>query len=499
MHTTKDESKQGRLCFSITAANRVMLKHNLLARLHHDQSGSISIMSVFAMLGLTMLLGMVVNVGRQVDGKVRMQNAADAAAYSGGLVLARGMNSLAFTNQLLCEVFAMTAWMREAHERHCDPYVPDILAAWSKEGPVFQGFPMQPTPGGQAIQQKFSGLGAAISQKVPLEQALVTAFSNWAAAMAGNGQDGGALELMETVLQGHMITEYQRAVVAAIPDMAQNAATTLAGLNGRPDYGRGTLSATLWWQGPGGGQPAPISGSGWLNAIAADPNGGDPVAASTARTQRDPLAQRYLRRWNALVLPFFDFGAKMSQYAPLWRSFTCGQLVKLLDEYADSNLPFVIRNELQPGSGLAACENVMDASFTFLGVASWGQVPQLSPGLFRNALAGNSTAYAAVRVFVPTSRLVWTSSTTGGAPSPIPMGGAPGWSWPSAPNAPAAPGVTAFRPGRQSVPTTWNLLNQHWTCQLVPATHPNVPAALQAAAPGFGGVASGDLEQVNYH
>ena len=73
-------------------------------------------MSVFALMLLTMLLGMVMNVGRQVDGKIRMQNSADAAAYSGGVVLARGMNTLSFTNHLLCDVFAMTAFLRDVTE-----------------------------------------------------------------------------------------------------------------------------------------------------------------------------------------------------------------------------------------------------------------------------------------------------------------------------------------------------------------------------------------------
>ena len=84
-----------------------------------------------------MLLGMVMNVGRQVDGKIRMQNAADAAAYSGGVVLARGMNTLVFTNHLLCDVFAVTAFMREARDRNSESYVPSILAAWNKVGAEF--------------------------------------------------------------------------------------------------------------------------------------------------------------------------------------------------------------------------------------------------------------------------------------------------------------------------------------------------------------------------
>jgi len=302
-------------------------------------------------------------------------------------------------------------------------------------------------------------------------------------------------------------------VVAAIPDMAHNAAMAVAGQNGQPDYGRGALSGDLWWQCLPGAQPMPIGGSGWLASVAADPND-DPASpyASTAHAQRDPLAQQYLNMWNNQVLAFFDFGAKMSQYAPLWRSFTCGQLQNLLTEYADSNLPFVIQTELQPGSPLAQSENVMNASFTFLGVVSWGQVPQMSPGVFRSAIAGNSLAYAQVRVFVPTSRLIWMSSGGGGGAAPsIPMGGAPGYQWPSAPSSPAPGGLPTWGPGRQwnagkgcdptilGYPTNWDLLNQNWTCQLVPATHPNVPTILQTALPGLGDVSSQDLEQVSYH
>ena len=79
-----------------------------IGRLHRDERGSMSIVSVFAVMFLAMLLGMVMNAGRHVDGKLRMQNAADSAAYSGGVVLARGMNTLAFTNHLLCDIFATT-------------------------------------------------------------------------------------------------------------------------------------------------------------------------------------------------------------------------------------------------------------------------------------------------------------------------------------------------------------------------------------------------------
>ena len=144
----------------------------MAARLHRDERGTISIVAVFTAIMLTILLGMVMNAGREVDGKLRMQNAADAATYSGGVTLARAMNSLAFTNHLLCDVFAMTAFLREGRDGNAQSYTSNVLAAWSKIGPVFgsaRGFP------------KFQQLGQAITQEVPCEQNLVNAYQAWAA------------------------------------------------------------------------------------------------------------------------------------------------------------------------------------------------------------------------------------------------------------------------------------------------------------------------------
>ena len=51
----------------------------------------------------------------------------------------------------------------------------------------------------------------------------------------------------------------------------------------------------------------------------------------------------YLDQWNAELLSGFDQVAKMSQFAGLWRSFTCGYLEHLLNvEYPHTNLPMVI-------------------------------------------------------------------------------------------------------------------------------------------------------------
>lgn len=465
----------------------------LARRGHRDQHGAMSILSVLTVLALTMLLGMVMNVGREVDGKIRMQNAADAAAYSGGLVLARGLNSLAFTNHLLCEVFAMTAFMRVAHDRNAERYVPDILAAWEKEAPVLS----------RSTFPKFAALGPAIAQKVPREQELVRSFCDWAAAIAGGTAEdpgAGALPLMETVLREHLITDYQRAVLAAIPEMAQHAAMNAAGQDGEPEFRRGPMSGVLWQL----STARPVDAS-YLSSIVGDPNrgGADPAAGPSARTQRDALALQYLGLWNNQVLAFFDYGAKMSQFAQLWRGFTCGEVQKLFEQYSDSNLPMLLRTELQPGGTLDSYEAHLDTNFTFLAVAYWKKVPQLLPGLYRSPVASDDLTYAEVRVFVPTARLVWRSVVP--QVDQVPTGGPPG-SW--GPDQPSqAP--TGWTPGRQpGVATTWDLFNQHWTCQLVPAAHPNVVTVLQtpppAAVPGryppnLAGTSPQDLEQINYH
>ena len=188
--------------------------------LHRDERGSISLATVFALLLLTILLGMVLNVGRQVDNKVRMQNAADAATYSGGVVLARGMNTVAYSNHLLCEVFALTAILREGRDRHAEPLVPEILAAWEKIAPVLAGSKFE----------KFSKLGTAIPQKTPLEQEMVTAYSEWQAASSEL-----ILPVLEEILLNEVIPQFQREVVQAIPVMAQTATGRIAEQHsGRP-------------------------------------------------------------------------------------------------------------------------------------------------------------------------------------------------------------------------------------------------------------------------
>jgi hypothetical protein len=497
----------------------------------------ISILTVFAMLMLTALLGMTLNVARQVDGKIRMQNAADAAVYSGTVVLARGMNSLAFTNHLLSDVFALTAFMREARDRHSDKYVPPILAAWTKAGQIFQtsAFP------------KFQQLGAAIVQKVPMEQNLANAFADWAYAASSV-----MLPTLEDILRQEMIPTFQRALLQACPDMAQQAAYEAALANGHPDFGRGDMLGVLWRF-----KAVPVGGSDELN----DPYGRtlpviDPVgdfladqaaAQSEARQQRHDLAQLYLgvggaggtylagsgqwisRSWNADTLWMFDNKAKMSQFGALWRGFTCGQLEKLLDEYPDRNLPFLIRVKKETVEVSGSYNDHLDQYFTFVGVAYWRHVREFAARLYKGQLFDNPTqndaiTFAQVRMFLPHRKLRWhhvvpagSGQPTGGIPGQSPNLPPPSGGGYFPPPDPYPPGVAHWIVCREGEPEGnselehWDLLNEHWTVALVPATARSLTSILQTPpsvpnsgafgfqVPSLAGVTNDDVKRISSH
>jgi len=473
----------------------------LSGRLHRDQGGTISILTVFAVLLLTMLLGMVMNVGRHADGKIRMQNAADAAAYSGGVVMARGMNTLAFTNHLLCDVFAVTAFMREARDRNAEPYVPGILAAWARIGPVLagSGFP------------KFERLGRAITEKVPLEQQAVTTYSQWAAAASER-----ILPLMEYILQGDLveldeqgqpvgpdplgglIPQFQRAVVQAIPDIAQMATMETARRNGWRSHGRGPMLGALWQT--SSAMPVGSYSGNFARTVV------DPVDLTEPETYRDAARRdrrrecvRYLARLNRDAMYFFDHRAKMCQFGGLWRVFTCGYLNQLLEEYRWSNLPHLIRSEdcpvCSPREDDDSHNSYLAESFTLLGVVYWQQLPERLPGLFWNPAASHragdydAVAYAEVRLFAPRLRLVWRYHDPHRS---YPIGGVPG-EFPDLPpdDGPEDPDAEGYWfVGHQCCMSQWwDLWNQHWTAQLVPATQPNLATILQTVPPlpEFGG------------
>lgn len=510
----------------MTAASELVLEttskrpSHWLTRLHRGEEGTITILSVFALLLLTMLLGMVMNVGRQVDGKIRLQNAADSAAYSGGVVITRGLNTLAFSNHLLCDVLAMTAYMREARDRNAEKHTSEILDAWNKAGQTLAG----------SRYPKFAALGQAIQQKTIHEREIVRTFGEWGAASSAL-----SLPLLEQILSEHAIPEYERAVVAAFPDIAQRATMEAARRNGVPDYRRGPLLGVLWRT-----NVVPVGGDG--EAIESTLPAVDPSLSvnatylNRARTGRAETAQHYLDDWNRVTLAALRYHRAawqyntgwMSQFYQLWCNYTCGQLDKLLnEEFPQTNLPFVLRDHVADGT------QYLEQDFTFVGVAYWRALTVLAPRVFTNPTQSDTLAYAQVRVFVPRARLHWRHVGPGGFSFSI--GGVPGDMLPSLSSIDDEPsgGSTASDPGywiveRWPAPTReepfdhrwdlfihrWDLFNQHWTCQLVPTkqetmntlatilqTPPPISefSANPIVLPNLGNLDSTDIDRISPH
>ena len=207
----------------------------------------------------------------------------------------------------------------------------------------------------------------------------------------------------------------------------------------------------------------------------------------------------------------FDNEAKMGRFGTLWRGFTCGHLRELLDqEYPLSNLPFLIATEQDE---IVDANDHLDQHFTFVGVVYRKELPQMFPGLFRNPADSDAVAYATVRVFVPRSRLVWHYWTP---VSPLrTIGGMPGYPIDLPDEGSDSDDEEAggrWVVGRQSwVGEAWNLLNQHWTAQLVPSTQPNLAQTLETLPPlpefadqdihlpNLGGISTDEIGRISTH
>lgn len=507
--------------------------------LHRDQSGTISILTVLTLLVFTMLMGMLVNIGRQVDDKIKLQNAADAAGYSSGVVIARGMNLIAFTNHMLSEVFAMTAYMREGRDRGSEPQIPEILAAWQEVGQQFvRGAGTLTHP----ALQKFVNAGPAISGKVPLEQTMVDTFSAMTTiksqltlpvleyilgqnemsgqTQAGNGQTGGAATT-------HLIPEFQRAVVQTLPTVARFTASEVAGRHG-PAQQQTTrsrpLDGVLWRT-----RVQPVGSYSeidpWSRTVPAlDPSNEGPDASligqnlstyqSIATRTRNDLARHYLGQWIT-GHPFdgtrpFDLGpfereldsqggrvsAKMSRFIDLWRIFTCAQLNKLLNiEYPTTNLPHIFRT--LPGQ---LDQDKLRLDHNFVGVVYWPQKPQFFPGMFQHPLQRDAIAFSQVFVFIPRARY-------------LRAGDCHPWCRQRMECVQGAGGQTICYPVcdvsiYDNWPREWDLFNQNWMVKLVPATVDTLadiirtpPASIASAAqpPNLAGVTTQDISYVNTH
>jgi hypothetical protein len=194
-----------------------------------------------------------------------------------------------------------------------------------------------------------------------------------------------------------------------------------------------------------------------------------------ARRRRELQAREYLRQWVADMdltrgLGWADEEASMSQFARLFYSAACGQLMELLDsEYPSINVPIMLRDfqlwadfTVDP-SQLA---DELERDYTFIGVAYRKHVAESAPRMFRNPLDASADAqtFAAVSLFIPRARYVQVNGS---------------WVYPVRDQN----GNEQLVPYADNWPFEWSTFNQNWTCKLVPATTGALPEIL-ATNPG---------------
>lgn len=486
-------------------------RRRLLA-LRSDEGGALSVLSLILVLGLTILLGSLINIGRVIDDKQKLQNAADATAYSSAGVLARGMNGLAFSNHLLCDTFAITAFLREARDRNAESLVPPILAAWQEIVPILS----------RSEFPKIRDLGPAVAVKVPLEQEAVTAYGEMSAAVAQE-----ILPVFEYILRERLIPEFERALVQSIPMLAQLAANDIAyrqgvhpsaAANRREERERGPQLGVLWrtsvmpvgfpdesnplqrslpaidpspGAGPGQTEPVPDPTPDGLEGRDALQLPGALVYLQLAQRDRDRLARQYLSAWIDDRLRFFAVEGKMSQYINLYHVLACGQLQRLLnEEYPLTNLPHMIRrtdtgldpDELRtPINALAAREH-LERHHSFIGVAYRNRLRPTMRGVFQHPLLHDPVCFAQVEIFLPQGRMHFNPGGMSNPSAPDIGGGGVGLPI----EIPLDPGEPRQIPpgwGGEGWPAQWSLWSQNWTVRLVPVTARSAPLIVETIPP----------------
>ncbi len=538
-------------------------------RVHNDERGSISIVTVFTLLMFTMILVMIVNVGTHIDDKLKMQNASDAATYSGGVVLARGMNGLAFSNHLLSDVFAMTAFLREGRDRNAESLTPPVLDAWTFVGETLS----------TAEFPKFAELGPAIVDKVFKEQEAVAAYGELTAAASEL-----SLPVFEHILANQLIGEFQRSLLQTVPELAQSVTDEVARRHGLlgPSRQEGSSELQAEYELKRGSQRAilwrttvlpvalddesdPLTRT--MPVVDPDPFQNDypqlldaDVYLEIALRQRRNVARRFLNDWNFDRLRLFNHDAKMSAYFHLWRIATCGQLERLLNiEYPVTNVPMLLRftNVDEPMENLIRraerpdertvlnrrrdsdfpwvmnnlrslvdLDGYIEDNFHFIGVTYRRHRAELGPGLFINPLKTDADAqtFSQISLFIPRPRkyLIHVgepAADDGDGTDEVSLGGTFGFTSqlevprnrPPAVTPPESDSLERVLRERwllENYPTHWDLLNQNWMVQLIPATAQRLPEILQTnpggdfadvRLPDYGEDENNILKRVNTH
>ena len=520
-----------------TCRSRIAGLPGRVRTLHRDENGTISVLSVVSLVMLTMLMGMILNVGEQMDDKIKLQNAADAATYSSGVVIARGMNSIAFTNHLLSETFALTAYFREGRDRFAESLVPEILDAWEQVGSQLS----------RAEFHLFKAMQPAISPKVRKERELVKTFGEMTAMKAklllpslhtilGTPEDSplSSAGQQKQIAATHLIPVFQRAVVLAVPAAAaavsqeitrrntptgKSATSTSTGKTANANAG--PTQCVLW-----NSQTFPLQGVDQTDPYQRLLPGLDPsfegpdfvhltqgeagIYQAAAYKRRNDLAFQYLSYWindmqwdlapferesyfdkvnmpDEYLPPYLETGGmisgKMSQFKNLYRGFTCAKLnILLQQEFPTTNLPHMLRVK----SPVSTQQEYLENEFTVTGAIYRKQRPPTMPGMYRSLMRGDSMAFARVSLYIPRAQYVRYPC---------------GYYWVNKVQVPINLCFNNWSP-------EWSLFNQNWAAKILPTSAENTVNLLQTNprqyAPGvnlpdFTGIDVRDLKAINTH
>jgi hypothetical protein len=91
-----------------------------------DEGGQISVLVVLSLVPFVLLLAFIFNSGSQTIRKIEMQGAADAAAVTSAVTVARGMNIMVLNNNAMAEVLSLMIVVRSIRNltRIMQVYVP---------------------------------------------------------------------------------------------------------------------------------------------------------------------------------------------------------------------------------------------------------------------------------------------------------------------------------------------------------------------------------------
>jgi hypothetical protein len=185
----------------------------------------------------------------------------------------------------------------------------------------------------------------------------------------------------------------------------------------------------------------------------------DPDLLARAVRERRSRARDDLNRWNREWLG----GRYNSRPGQRWRRRTERQLDGMLAFHSETNLPMLLAPNEFPTNNL-----YLDTNFHFVGVVYAAPPGEHMPAVFQQPFAGAQQSYAELELFIPTNRLQWQFS--------------PRIGW-----------FVGYQ-GRGRNPGSWDLWNQNWTVQLVPATSTSLPSIL-SATPDL----AGDVPSVSPH